>query len=807
MRLQTAEVAMANSVQIFSPEDSVANADGLSARALLKSMRRHWVVLATMLILFSLAGAAIGLGLPPHYKASGVLVIYSQPPRVADVQEVLPDQGTDMSAIASQADVLGSRSVIEHVVRSLALWRYPEFQWTDSYPGGWSAQTLEANLRALWAPVAGGGSPAGKSVGKAAATVPDPDGVNPPTPAQIEAAIGKYSGHPAVNTDGHSMTITVVFTAETPELAAKIVNAHMEAYRDLQRQDQATAAQRATAWLNVQIAKLRSQLQPAEAAVAAYRVTHHLTGTAEDQGALSGQLASLTSQLIAARADLAETEARAAEIAARASGKGVAANGPEAMESPTVQALKTREAALIERQAALSQQFGPAYPELLNVGSSLRDLRNQIGRETGRSYAAALELVNRSRAREQSIERSVDALTNQVNSSDAGLRQLQEKAESIRSLLQRFEKRMEETAAEPAFITSNSEIVTRAAASAVSISPVAKYLTIGSGFVGLIAGMLLALLLDVRDKTFQTSAQVVQHLEPRTIGATPRAILRGRKSPADLILNDHRSVFAEALRVSWANIHLAIGRPDSAASDKSHAEMTFRNAAAAVLRSGQPMGQLAGGQLGGQLRGGQLGGHPGTILGVTSAGAGEGKSMHALAFARTAAVAGENVVLVDADLRRSGVSRLFEENSGLTLNDFLAGRCTPADVVAHEQRSGMHFVPSVPAETSWTTHDFHRFGEMIDYLKKRFAIVIVDLPPVLGLAETVRLAIMTNGVVFIVRWGRSDRDYVRMAFETLNVAGVATTTVILNDVDLRAQRRRNYRDHAVAYSLYGKLYA
>jgi polysaccharide biosynthesis transport protein len=769
---------MANRLQIFAPEDRpvspeyrqtfvpeyrLPNADGLSARALLKSLRRHRGVVTAVLLLFSLAGAAFGLGLPPRYLARGTLVIYSQPPRVADVPEVLPDQvlsDNGMATIASEVDVLQSRSVDEDVVRSLALWRYPEFQ-DSAFPGGWSWQRLVANLRRLWAPAGDAASPA------AAVRSADADGATSPTPDQIETAIGKYGGHLAATTDGHSMTITVAFSAWTPELAAQIVNAHMQAYRNLQRQDKASAAQQATAWLNVQISKLRSQLQPAENAVAGYRVQHHLTGTAEDQGALSAQLAGLTAQLIEARANLAENEARAAEVGARAHGKG-GGYSPEALESPTVQALRSREAALIEQEASLGTHFGAAYPELQNVRSSLRDLRRQIGSETGRSYAAALEVVERARARERSIERSVDALTNQVNSSDAGLRQLQERADSIRSLLQRFEKRMEETAAEPAFITSNSQVVTRADPWATAKSPTTLYLTISSGFVGLIAGALLALFLEHRDKTFQTSIEVAQHLEPRTIGATPRAAVSARSSPADLILEDQRSVFAEALRVSWTNIHLAMRGPGAAAPDD---------------------------------------GERGTVLGITSAGVGEGKSTHALALARTAALAGESVVLVDADLRRSGVSRLFDEVEP-TLNDFLKGGCGAEEIIAREQRSGMHFIASRPVENTWTSPDFRRFAELIDYLKERFVTVIIDLPPVLGLSETMRLATMTNGVVFIVRWDHSDRDFVRTAFNALSVVGVATTTVILNDVDLRTQRRRSYRDHTLAsYSMYGKHYA
>jgi polysaccharide biosynthesis transport protein len=165
------------------------------------------------------------------------------------------------------------------------------------------------------------------------------------------------------------------------------------------------------------------------------------------------------------------------------------------------------------------------------------------------------------------------------------------------------------------------------------------------------------------------------------------------------------------------------------------------------------------------------------------------------------------VVLVDADLRRAGVSRLLGQTPELTLNDFLRGRCSMADVVALEQRSGMNFVPSTPAQKAWTSPDFRRFGGMIEYLKDRFEIVIIDLPPVLGLAETIRLATMTDGIALIIRWGSTDRQIVRMAFAALRAAGVSSTMPILNDIDLRAQRRLGYPDHTVAYSLYGKSYA
>ena len=159
-------------------------------------------------------------------------------------------------------------------------------------------------------------------------------------------------------------------------------------------------------------------------------------------------------------------------------------------------------------------------------------------------------------------------------------------------------------ATNPVFNTSNSTFVSRPNPSAASTSPKAPMLAFAGGFVGLTLGGLLSLLLELRDRTFRTSMQVEQQIGSLRVGATPRAPRRGRKSPADVVLNDKRSVLAEAFRLSWANIQLAIEGPKGA---------SFR-----------PQ-------------------RPGIVLGVTSAIAGEGKSTHALAFARTAALAGDTI--------------------------------------------------------------------------------------------------------------------------------------------------------------------
>jgi uncharacterized protein involved in exopolysaccharide biosynthesis len=101
-------------------------ADGLSARVLLSSIRRHLVIVIVFTLLLCAVGWLIGLGLPAWYKAEGVLVIHARPQRLAELQE-LPDPAAEISVIQNEVDILLSRSVIEPVVGSFRMLEAPNF--------------------------------------------------------------------------------------------------------------------------------------------------------------------------------------------------------------------------------------------------------------------------------------------------------------------------------------------------------------------------------------------------------------------------------------------------------------------------------------------------------------------------------------------------------------------------------------------------------------------------------------------------------------------------------------------------------
>src|SRR5260370_28717740 len=77
---------------------------------------------------------------------------------------------------------------------------------------------------------------------------------------------------------------------------------------------------------------------------------------------------------------------------------------------------------------------------------------------------------------------------------------------------------------------------------------------------------------------------------------------------------------------------------------------------------------------------------------------------------------------------------------------------------------------------------------------------MIDVPPVAGRGETIRLAPAADHVVLVIRWGRTERQFVQFALDVLRSASIWMVAVILNDIDLKSQRRRGYRDHTVIYT-------
>lgn len=172
-----------------------------------------------------------------------------------------------------------------------------------------------------------------------------------------------------------------------------------------------------------------------------------------------------------------------------------------------------------------------------------------------------------------------------------------------------------------------------------------------------------------------------------------------------------------------------------------------------------------------------------TLL-ITSAGPSEGKTTVATCIATVMAQAGQRVLLIDCDLRRPRVHRVFHKSSdvGVTtalLDDDIDAAVMPTDI-PNLSVIPAGPIPPNPAELLQS----ERFKTFLDQAKARFDRVIIDSPPVVAVTDAAILSTITDGTVLVVRAFATSKDLARHALRSLRDVGVKMAGCVLNAVNL-----------------------
>lgn len=179
---------------------------------------------------------------------------------------------------------------------------------------------------------------------------------------------------------------------------------------------------------------------------------------------------------------------------------------------------------------------------------------------------------------------------------------------------------------------------------------------------------------------------------------------------------------------------------------------------------------------------------------VTSGLPNEGKSITALNLAITLAEAGQKVVLVDGDLRRPVMARMLMENGDPGLSNLLAGMCTEEELIHKDRYPNLDVILSgaVPPNPSELLSS-PRMQELIESLSAKYDYVIIDSPPVNVVTDACLISPLVDGVVFVVRQNKSERESVERAVGQLKMAGAKMLGLVLNGISLD-EKRRNKSD-------------
>ena len=187
---------------------------------------------------------------------------------------------------------------------------------------------------------------------------------------------------------------------------------------------------------------------------------------------------------------------------------------------------------------------------------------------------------------------------------------------------------------------------------------------------------------------------------------------------------------------------------------------------------------------------------------VVSGGAGEGKSTTLVNLAYICAQGGYTTLMIDADLRRPRLHTFFDINNSVGLTNFLTTELMLEDVILQTPVDNLYFMPSgiLPADAAGILNS-RRMSELIQDVKQRFDLVLVDSPPILGVSDASVLASEVDLTMIVVQHRKLPRNMLLRVKQAVENVGGHVIGVVLNNVDVRSDSQYQY------YTSYYTYYA
>lgn len=564
--------------------------------------------------------------------------------------------------------------------------------------------------------------------------------------------------HVSVDPIRLSRLVDLSFTSPDPALSARVANAWAQAYIqfNLERRFEATAYARN--FLEDRLEQLRGRLEESERDLVGYASAQAIINlpagrTAEGET----QERSLTADsLTALNEALAETTA--ARLAAESRlARGGAESTPEALTNPTINSLRARRAEVAAEYARLLTQFEPGYPAAQALKSQLDVIDRALGAENGRVAASLQRNYSDALDQEKRLQARIDQLKDQFL--DQRRRSIeyniyQRDVDTNRELYDGLLQRYKEIGVAGGVGNNNIAIVDPAVPPEQPSSPRPLINIALSLMFGLLFGSALAILREQLDETIRDPSDVEQKLGIPLIGAAPDT-----KSGRPLEeLEDLKSGLSEA--------YLAIQGVLAFASDH---------------------------------------GVPRTLA-VTSTRAAEGKSTSAFAIANTIARNGVSVVLVDGDMRSPSVAEYVGLSNNAGLSTYLSGDDDLDRLLVRKEGHRLTYLPAGPQPPN--AADLlrgDRFERLLKELLARFDQVIIDSPPVMGLADAPIIAREAEGVAFVVEAGKLKSRVIQRALARLVQVRAPIVGAILTKFDARQAAYGYGYDYGYGYG-YGETY-
>lgn len=556
--------------------------------------------------------------------------------------------------------------------------------------------------------------------------------------ARLKSAASRVSGGLEVAPQPGSSLIQISYSDPNPDRAARVANAVSSNFISSNLERRYDASDYARNFLQTRLAAIRGKLETTERQLVAYAqqqgiidLSNGASSSTDSSGdSLSSQsLTAINQSLAAATTDRIQAEQRYRQALA-------SPNTTQVLDNSTVQQLRTQRAQLQAQYDQKLATFKPDLPEMVALRSEMASIDSNIAQQSKDVTSSLKSAYEEALGRENQIAAQVGELRGKVlNLRGRSIQYniLQRDVDTNRALYDALLQRYKEIGVAGGIGESQAVVVDPAQRPGSPYRP-SPIINVGAGIVvGLMLGFGLAFAIEFIDDTIKSPEDVIGKLNVPLLGLIPKI---GKDSSLSEELADQRSSISEAYFSVITSLQFATS-------------------------SGRPRSVM-----------------------VSSARAAEGKTSTALAIAQNFARGGSSVLLIDADLRKPSFRANAPEGRGLsillTTDDEVADHVVGTFIPNLSLLPG-GIIPPNPAELLAGG----RIGTVIQEAGAIFDVVVIDAPPVLGLADAPILSSMCEATVMVVQSGIQRRPVLN-SLRRLKEARATIAGVVLTKYNIKA---------------------
>ncbi|MFN0084174.1 MAG: GumC family protein [Blastocatellia bacterium] len=750
-------------------------ANGIHLRDVWRIIRkRKWLVLLISALVTILLTIEVHRT-PSIYRAQSDIVVNKDAPTFVQAKDQVI-QIDESDNLNTNKIIIKSRPLLEDVVISLKLDQNPKF--VESLQKKTFVDAVrDIGYRMTGGAIGGRKEPPVSSIPAARQERTQEESV------RLQPYVSILKSKLNVETVPDSRVMRISFEHTDPEIAAAVVNSTAKNFMESNFERKTAKFEDTSNWLGRSTRELKAKVEEADQALAEYTRRNGIFSTEGKESLTTDKLTSLHSQSTKAEMDRMIKESLYEEVK-----QGRVAQLPENFSDPKLTLLQADLQKLQVEASQLTVTYGPENPRVAEIGQKIKTYQTQIA-ESRRLLEEKLRADYERAVRDEgSVRRALErakAEAVQQNQAAIQFNILKEEVDTAKELYAGFLQKTKQAELQLVEQHNNLRVIEPAEVPGSPVGPM-RFRTILIGLlVSLVGGVGLALFLEYIDNTVKSVEDIVRVAQLPTLAVIPSINAITQKQLAV----KRKSNEANENGGGGGDASLApVGSPLPGKPQKlinldqlSSVVEAYRMLRTSVLLSA-------------------AGNPPRTIL-FTSGQPGEGKTTTAINTAISLSQLGASVLLIDADLRRPTVHRVFKMNQTHGLSTYLSRQVDIDSLIQKIWVPNLSILPCGPIPPNPAELiSSERMKDLLRQLTETYDHILIDSPPLTNVTDPVILSTMVDGVILVVQAGRSTRDLVRRARTELASVGAKIFGVVLNNLDVK---REGYDSYLSTYGSYG----